>query len=324
MGAWAFVLAPSTQRTVTPSTRSDVGAGGRQPPLSHRAARDPLRFLRHRRGSPCEPRRGSGADLFHGAWRLSHRHADAGVVASGVSRFADPGLCFKHARRGQFPSGGGDAARQSQHRPGRRLPRTADPSLEELRLSATHSRTFRRISWSLPVLYNDTDRAVPHRVTSLLQTFGLPAIWPIPGRCFIRSRCREPAPSYSGRDSPTRSARAPRGIVGCHFDVRSSGYIYPFGEKLVRGLIAAGYFVVSFSKLGLVDDGLLVVDVTTITPNDTAGVLAASEIRSHAAPHGDREFDDVGDVGGVGYPQSGIAKRARRRRCISSFTRTFP
>ena len=32
----------------------------------------------------------------------------------------------------------------------------------------------------LPVLFNNTDRMVPHRTASLLQTFGLPQIWPVP------------------------------------------------------------------------------------------------------------------------------------------------
>lgn len=127
----------------------------------------------------------------------------------------------------------------------------------------------------LPVLYNDTDRAVPHRVTSLLRTFGLPPIRPVPRPVLYREPLSKPAQAILRVVRERAASRDPRGIVCCHFDVRSSGYVYPFGERVVSGLIAAGYFVVSFSKLSLVDDGLLTVDVTTITPNDTAGLLTA-------------------------------------------------
>jgi glycosyltransferase involved in cell wall biosynthesis len=127
----------------------------------------------------------------------------------------------------------------------------------------------------LPVLYNDTDRAVTHRFTSLLQTFHLPLISPVPRPALYPEPLSEPAQDILLKIRRSTSSDYICGIVCCHFDVRSSGYVYPYGERLVRGLIASGYFVVSFSKLNLVDDNLLVVDVTTITPNDTAGILRA-------------------------------------------------
>jgi hypothetical protein len=132
------------------------------------------------------------------------------------------------------------------------------------------------------VLYNDTDRMVPHRVASVLQTFGLPQIWPVP-----RPRLY-PEPLSAAAQNILRDIRQgaaacdARGIVCCHFDTRSSGYTYPYGERLVRGLIAAGYFVVSFSKLGIEDAGLCAVDVATISVNDTAGMLSA--LKSDATP----------------------------------------
>jgi Glycosyl transferases group 1 len=127
----------------------------------------------------------------------------------------------------------------------------------------------------LPVLFNNTDRMVPHRTASLLQTFGLPQIWPVPRPVLYPEPLSEPAQAIL-RDVRRRVAsRDVRGVVCCHFDVRSSGYVYPYAETLVRGLITAGYLVMSFSKLDIEDGGLHVVDVTTITPNDTAEILTA-------------------------------------------------
>jgi glycosyltransferase involved in cell wall biosynthesis len=134
----------------------------------------------------------------------------------------------------------------------------------------------------LPVLYNDTDRMVPHRVASLLQTFGLPQIWPVPRPRIYPEPLSTAAQNILSDIRQGAVSCDARGIVCCHFDVRSSGYVYPHRERLVRGLIAAGYFVVSFSQLELADDGLLLVDVTTITPNDTAGILTA--LKSDAMP----------------------------------------
>jgi glycosyltransferase involved in cell wall biosynthesis len=134
----------------------------------------------------------------------------------------------------------------------------------------------------LPVLFNNTDRMVPHRTASLLQTFGLPQIWPVPRPVLYPEPLSETAQAIL-RDVRRRVVfRDVRGVVCCHFDVRSSGYVYPYAERLVRGLITGGYFVVSFSKLDIANEGLLVVDVTTITPNDTAGMLTA--LRSDPAP----------------------------------------
>ncbi len=134
----------------------------------------------------------------------------------------------------------------------------------------------------LPVLYNDTDRMVPHRVASLLQTFGLPQILPAPRPILYPEPLTEPAQAILQDVRRRAASRDIRGIVCCHFDVRSSGYVYPYAERLVLGLIAAGYFVVSFSQLDLADAGLRVVDVTTVTPNDTAGMLTA--LKSDATP----------------------------------------
>jgi glycosyltransferase involved in cell wall biosynthesis len=134
----------------------------------------------------------------------------------------------------------------------------------------------------LPVIYNDTDRMVPHRVASLQQTFGLPQVWPIPRPVLYPGPLSDPAQAVLRAIRRTTATHEFRGIVCCHFDVRSSGYVYPHGERLIRGLIAKGYLVVSFSRVSLANDGLIVVDVATITPNDTAGMLTA--LKADAMP----------------------------------------
>jgi glycosyltransferase involved in cell wall biosynthesis len=127
----------------------------------------------------------------------------------------------------------------------------------------------------LPVFFNNTDRMVPHRTASLLQTFGLSQIWPVPRPVLYPEPMSEPALIILSGVRRRTALGDFCGVICCHFDVRSSGYAYPYAERLVRGLLAAGYFVVSFSQIDLADAALLVVDVTTITPNDTAGVLTA-------------------------------------------------
>ncbi len=268
-------LAPSTQRTVTPSIRSDVGApaaGNRlfriAPPVTHYGFYD---IAGARRASRVE---GLALIFFMG---LGDYLIATPVLESLRQAYPDlPIQAFASSTQDEVNSrlvagmlrGNPNIDLVVDYR-GRRTHHWKNYD---------HSDALKDVPPNflvLPVLYNDTDRAVPHRVTSLLRTFGLPGIWPIPRPLLYPEPLSEPARAILDEIRRRASDRASRGIVACHFDVRSSGYIYPFGEKLVRGLIAAGYFVVSFSRLGLVDDGLLVVDVTTITPNDTAGVLAA-------------------------------------------------
>jgi hypothetical protein len=148
----------------------------------------------------------------------------------------------------------------------------------------------------LPVIY-DTDPEIWHRVTAVTETFSLPVKLPVappivrpspmsrPARTLLRD-VRQKA-SIKTTDRPRRSqtrhiqSRGPKGgnqeatkrIVCCHFDARSSGYVYPFGDIVIRRLLKAGYFVISFSPTGEVDADLVQVDVSRLTPNDTIDFL---------------------------------------------------
>jgi hypothetical protein len=74
----------------------------------------------------------------------------------------------------------------------------------------------------LPVLY-DLDPIVPHRVTSLFDTFGLPPPWPVPVPPLPRQNLSDRAEAVLDRIHAGAHAFQASGIVCCHFDARSSG-----------------------------------------------------------------------------------------------------
>ncbi len=126
----------------------------------------------------------------------------------------------------------------------------------------------------LPVLY-DLDPAVPHRVTSLFETFGLPPPWPVPVPVLPRQDLSTRARAVLDRIRLAAHGFGARGIVCCHFDVRSSGYAYPNATEMVRGLLDQGRFVISFSRLDMAEAGYLGIDIRDISVSDSIEILRA-------------------------------------------------
>ena len=126
----------------------------------------------------------------------------------------------------------------------------------------------------LPVLY-DLDPLVPHRVTSLFDTFGLPPPWPVPVPLLPRQPLSDRAQAVLDQIRAGARAFQASGIVCCHFDVRSSGYVYPNAAGMVRGLLEQGRLVISFSRLELEAAGYLGIDIRQISVGDSIELLRA-------------------------------------------------
>ncbi len=126
----------------------------------------------------------------------------------------------------------------------------------------------------LPVLY-DLDPAVPHRVTSLFETFGLPPPWPVPVPVLPRQELSPRAQVMLDQIQARARACQARGIVCCHFDVRSSGYAYPNAAEMVRGLLEQRRFVISFSRLEMAAEGYFGIDTRDISVGDSIEILRA-------------------------------------------------
>lgn len=101
---------------------------------------------------------------------------------------------------------------------------------------------------AVPVYY-DYSVNVPHRVSSLFETFGLPLPQPLPApkmyfpqkpSWLVEMNCLE----------ISQKARGKKGIVFLQLDSRGSNYTYPHMRALAEGLIAEGYFVLSVTKGG--------------------------------------------------------------------------
>jgi hypothetical protein len=126
----------------------------------------------------------------------------------------------------------------------------------------------------LPVLY-DFDPAVPHRVTTLFETFGLPPPWPVPVPLLPRQDLSARARVLLDRIRAGAQDVGANGIVCCHFDVRSSGHVDPHASEIVRGLLDRRRFVISFSRLELGAAGYLGIDVREISVADSIEILRA-------------------------------------------------
>jgi hypothetical protein len=124
----------------------------------------------------------------------------------------------------------------------------------------------------LPVIY-DIDPMAFHRVTAVLEAFNLPVRWPIPPPILEQEELSPAASAKLGEIRQCASRHSARAVVCCHFDTRSSAYVYPRGDDVVRGLTRAGYVVVAFSASGVSDASVVSVDVASITPSDTIGLL---------------------------------------------------
>jgi ADP-heptose:LPS heptosyltransferase len=126
----------------------------------------------------------------------------------------------------------------------------------------------------LPVLY-DLDPIVPHRVTSLFDTFGLPPPWPVPVPLVPRQDLSARAQAVLDKIRAEARAFQASGIVCCHFDVRSSGYVYPNAAGMVRGLLDQGRFVIGFSRLDVAAAGYIGIDINEISVSDSIEILRA-------------------------------------------------
>lgn len=124
----------------------------------------------------------------------------------------------------------------------------------------------------MPVYY-DYGEHIPHRVSSLFETFNLPvpAQTPAPVMYFPK----EPLPvvaEYLARAE--RGAQGKKGIVFLQLDSRGSAYTYPHMVPLAEGLIKAGYFVMSVTKGGPENNpDYLLVDIKKLSINETWHLL---------------------------------------------------
>jgi hypothetical protein len=126
----------------------------------------------------------------------------------------------------------------------------------------------------LPVVY-ETIPGIAHRETALLETFGLPIALPVRGPILCAGSLTENANIILAEIRERVEASAAHRIICCHFGARSSGYVYPHANALVRRLLGEGCLVINFAKSDIADSNLLDIDVTTITPNDTICLLRA-------------------------------------------------
>lgn len=126
---------------------------------------------------------------------------------------------------------------------------------------------------AVPVYY-DYSQEVTHRVISLFDTFGLPlpAEAPAPVMYFPP----EPAPVVADTLQTVRGKmNGKKGIVFLQLDSRGSNYVYPHMRELALGLIEQGYFVMSVTKGGPVENSAyLEIDIKKFTISQTWHLLA--------------------------------------------------
>jgi ADP-heptose:LPS heptosyltransferase len=132
----------------------------------------------------------------------------------------------------------------------------------------------------LPVIY-EVEPYIYHRTTSLLETFGLPVDLPISRPIAYPTQPSGAAVDLLDRINAMAAQPPVQGVVCCHLDARSSGYVYPHGKRLVTQLIQRGFVVVAFTPIDLADDRFMEIDVTTITPNDTMEILRSLKNGQH-------------------------------------------
>ena len=126
---------------------------------------------------------------------------------------------------------------------------------------------------AIPVYY-EYGLKIPHRVSSVFETFGLPApkVPPVPVMYFPQT----PAAVVAEHLQIVRKkAVGKKGIVFLQLDSRGSNYVYPHMRALAEGLIAQGYFVMSVTKGGPTGNpDYLQVDIKKFTINQTWHLLA--------------------------------------------------
>ncbi len=126
----------------------------------------------------------------------------------------------------------------------------------------------------LPVIY-DTDAAVIHRGTSLLETFGLRVELPVPVPIAYKTEISDAGQEILTSILERYKADPPRGLICTHFGARSSGYDYPHVARLAWLLIQRGFRIISFTPTGLRSDNLTEVDITKLNVTDSIELLRA-------------------------------------------------
>jgi len=125
----------------------------------------------------------------------------------------------------------------------------------------------------IPVYY-DYGVHIAHRVTSLFETFNLPvpAEVPAPKMYFPP----QPAPVVQDYLAQVRrGAEGKKGIIFLQLDSRGSNYTYPHMKALADGLAQAGYFVISVTKGGpLQNPDYLEIDIKKLAINQTWQLLS--------------------------------------------------
>lgn len=126
---------------------------------------------------------------------------------------------------------------------------------------------------AVPVYY-DYGVHIPHRVKSLFETFGLPAPQGVPEPVMYFPAV--PAPVVQDTlEQVSARAKGKKGIVFLQLDSRGSAYTYPHMGELARGLIDEGYFVMSVTKGGPLDNpDYLEVDIKKFAINETWHLLS--------------------------------------------------
>ena len=124
----------------------------------------------------------------------------------------------------------------------------------------------------LPVYY-DYGVHITHRVTSLFDTFGLRAGAQIPAPKMYFPAQVAPAVEQYLRIAQAQ-AKFTKGIVFLQLDSRGSNYVYPHVRALAGALIQQGYFVMSVTKGGpLENPQYLEIDIKKIAINQTWQLL---------------------------------------------------
>ncbi len=126
---------------------------------------------------------------------------------------------------------------------------------------------------AVPVYYDYSVR-VPHRVTSLFETFNLPVPQQVPAPNMYFPA--QPAPVVQEYLSDiSRRAEGTKGIVFLQLDSRGSNYVYPYISRLAEQLIKEGYFVMSVTKGGpLANPAYCEIDIKKFTINETWHLLS--------------------------------------------------
>lgn len=125
----------------------------------------------------------------------------------------------------------------------------------------------------MPVYY-DYSIKVPHRVSSLFETFNLPVPAQVPAPVMYFPA--EPAPAVQEYLQQISSkAATKKGIIFLQLDSRGSNYTYPHMTALVQQLTALNYLVLSVTKGGpLAHPDYLELDIKKLAINDTWHLLS--------------------------------------------------